>query len=514
MQDGPMVLTSMAPRPSALAVDPNSPATASAASIRMKERAQICVDLAGGTSVMLKKCAQYLPQETNEETADYNQRMRFASLRNYYAQAVTTILGKVFAEPPQLQADVPTDIAEMLENADLNGNHWTMTARSVMEKSIHYGLSWLLVDYKSADRTEGDLTLQQERELGLRPYWVSISQQDVLGVRYACNNGVYTLTQFRFYQQVMEQDGDYGESLVEYIYVWTPQSIVKWKRVSAGSGAGAVGNETKWVMQAPIDNTLGIIPVVPYYTDQIAPFEGKPPLENLAYMNVEHFQIRSSQRRALSVTSFPILATFGADNKAGTVKIGPLTSISLEDPTSDIKWIESNGVHLKAGAAELDKLEAQMRTFGLSFENPQMYATATGRNIDASDAIAPIQLWALTLKDVLEQALHFTALWLKKPSGGSVNVNIAFLKNSITVEGLKLLLEALKEGAISPVDFMLRMRDYGLVSDEFDPDASLKAAIEALKDKAEALPAPAAPKPTPGVPAKAKVVPEPTPTPA
>jgi hypothetical protein len=208
-----------------------------------------------------------------------------------------------------------------------------------------------------------------------------------------------------------------------------------------------------------------------------------PLLENLAYMSIEHFQVRSDQRRALAVASFPILASFGVEKSSGPVRIGPMTSLAFEDHQAKITWVESQGVHLKAGRQELIDLETQMRTFGLSFENPQMYATATGRNIDASDAVAPIIRWAFRMRDAVNTALWFHAKWRKVREGGTVDVNTTFLRNMITVEGLKLLLEALKAGKMTPKAFLERMKDYGLLSDDFDVESEV-GDVEAAAEKA------------------------------
>jgi hypothetical protein len=221
-----------------------------------------------------------------------------------------------------------------------------------------------------------------------------------------------------------------------------------------------------------------MVPVVALNLHETGQYEATPPLENLAYMNLEHFQIRSDQRRALSVASFPILAQYGVSPKAGSVKIGPMTSIAFEDEKASMEWVESMGVHLLAGDRELMRLESQMRTFGLAFENPQMYATATGRNIDASDAIAPIQRWSFRLRDAINFALYYHARWRKLADGGTINVNTSFLRNQLTVEGLKLLVEALKLGKITSEAFLNRMKDYGILGDEFDIDEEIDSQLE------------------------------------
>lgn len=468
---GPLYLTMMRPGHTNGGGDGNSPDYLSEASARMFRRSQTCRDLWEGRDALFKKgrIDEHLPRHANEELEDYNNRLRTAwtSYRAYYAQAVTTVLGKMFAQPPRLKDDVPTSIQVDLEDADLMGNHWTVVAKELVQHAINEGISWLLIDYTRLDmEVVGTLNLQQEREMGLRPYWNVIAQARVLGVRYKQDRGIFTITQFRFVEWETVENGRFGEKFRQVIWVYEPDLI--WKYVQ--------GDDGNYVEEGPFPNTLGIVPVRPLNLTRAGRFEGKPAMENLAHMNIEHLQIRSDQRRALSIASYPILVTKGVDPAAGTVKIGPLRSIVLEDHQADVKWVESLGSHLAAGRLELQKLEADIRTFGLSFENPGMYATATGRNIDASDAIAPIQLWSLLLKDTLELGLMMHAKWRRLNSAGSIDVNVSYLKNTLTVEQLKLLLETMKEGALTPEGFLNRMKDFGLLADDFDVAADVREA--------------------------------------
>ena len=495
MTDSPITLTIMTPITRARETDSNSPAFVTDECEAMYRRSQLCRDLRGGHVSMMARAETYLPQYEGEHEEDYKERLKFASLRNFYAQAVSTIIGKMFAQPPKLNTDVPKPILNDLKDADLNGNDWTVVAEEFVNYALDEGVSWILVDYHTVPDA-GSLTLEDEMKMGVRPYWVVIPQHQVLGVRYTQYNGVYIITQFRYSYSVMEADGEFGEKCVDKI------RVVETNRYRTYTKDDKTGD---WVQDGlDMPNTLGMVPAVALCLDKKGTFLSAPPLENLAYMNLEHFQIRTDQRRSLSVASYPILAQYGVDAKAGVARIGPMTSIAFEDPNARMTWVESQGVHLMAGDRELVRLESQMRTFGLSFENPGMYATATGRNIDASDSIAPIQRWAFRLRDVMNSVLWYMAKWRKLSEGGTVNVNTSFLKNFITVEELKLLVETLKEGAITKESFLSRMQDYGLLSNEMDinkeVDDLAAAAERVLKEQQDLLkvaPKPGTPTPPP-----------------
>lgn len=442
---------------------------------RMREKTLLCRDLRKGTVHMLKNASRYLPQYEGEYEQDYKDRLKFAVLWNFYEEAANKMVGKIFAKLPMLNDDVPEEIREDLKDANLNGDDWTVLAKSWMSNAIDEGMAWMLVDYHSVpEALSGELTLAQERELGVRPYCVVIPQCNVLGVQYTKRGAVNTIQMFRYQTLVRVPDGAYGEKWVWQVRVVTPDLVEMFEKDDNGD----------WVLKDSVPSTLGMVAAVPLNLKKTGPFSADPPLENLANLNLEHFQIRSDQRRALSVASYPLLALFGVapDTK---ISIGPLNSYSFEDPKANMKWIESQGVHLTAGDRELRRLEDQIRVFGLAFENPGMYATATGRSLDASDAVAPIIWWAYAFRDAMNMVLHFFAKWRKLPSGGTVNVDVSFIQNMLTIEALKLLVEALKEGAITIETFLARMKDYGILPAEFSPSEEATKLEEIAKQAVE-----------------------------
>lgn len=459
--------------------DPDSPDFVSDSSRRMYSRSRLCRQLVEGVPAIKRNVLDYLPMYPNEDKDDYKNRCEFLSIRNFFAQCVTSLLGKMFAQPPRLNDDVPGAIRTDLDNADMNGADWTMVARDLAKYAMTEGMAWIFVDYQAIpEELLGQLSLADERELGVRPYWFVVPASRFLGARYRKVGQAYVLTQVRFMQYVEIEKGAYGSEWVEEVYSYTATRARVFRRNTDQSEG-----QPAWVPISNLVNSLGRVPAVPVILERVGRYEGKPPLENMAHMNKEHIQVRSDQRRALAVASFPILVTSGVEATPGTVtKIGPMRSIMLEDPHASVKWVESQGAHLRAGREELADLEQALRVFGLAFENPQAYATATGRNIDASDAIAPIQMWMLTIRDALEVALQMHAEWRGLPSGGSIDVNVSFLRNMITIEGLKLLVEALKEGAITPRGFLTRLKEYGILSEDFDVDRDIEDALKIAEE--------------------------------
>lgn len=479
----PVSVTFMnSPHGSANTSDPDKPNFIEEDLFYMHRDSILCRDLRKGYTQMIRKAATYLPKYPNEHDEDWRMRVNLASFRNYYGQAVERIVAKVFSRPPMLNSDVPDEIRADLEDADMMGNDWTVVAEDFLNPALDEGISWMMVDYHTTPEAEtGTLTIADEQRLGVRPYWIVIPHHRVLGCDYELVGGVYVISMFRYYTCVKVKKGQFGSVHEDQIRVVQPDFITVYVKNDQG----------EWDIKDgyPVPNTLGMVPVHPLNLakQENNMFLTRPPLEGLAYMNLEHFQIRTDQRRALSVASFPILMTRGVELKGGTVTIGPMHSFAFEDEKADMKWVESQGVHLKAGDTEIKNLENDIRTFGLAFENPGMYATATGRSIDASDAVAPIIRWAYRMRDALNMVLYYHAKWRKLENGGTVNVDVSFIQNMLTIESLKLLVEAYKEGALSPEAFLERLKDYGILRNDFDVAGDVKKTAEIAAQKAEEM---------------------------
>jgi hypothetical protein len=484
--DQPWTLTRMGPTSNTNANDPDQPDFETEECYRMRIRSKTCRDLRQGTAYMKTNAENYLPQYENEDNEDYKNRLTFSSFRNFYSKAVTSILGKVFSKPPAFNDDVPSAIQNHCKDADLNGNDWTIVAEKLFEHATDDGIAWVMVDYHGADSNE-ELTIEQERELGLRPYWVVIPQNQVLGVNYTKTGETYSISMFRYWTWVKVSNGEFGDSFVFEIHVYEPHRVRTYRKA-----VNDAGSSTKYELSKDKPITLGVVPVVPLNLNPVGPFEANPPMEDLAEMNIEHYQIRSDQRRSLSVASYPLLATFGAKLDVAA-RIGPMQSYNFEDPKADMKWVESQGVHLAAARNELKDLKEEIRNFALSFETPGMYATATAVNVDATDSVAPIIRWAFRMRDALSSVLYYHALWLKMGSGGTVDVDTSFIKSMLTVESLKILVQAFENGAITKETFLRRMKEYGIFGDKFDPAAEVERIDKEIADKAAAAPPPVPP---------------------
>lgn len=392
--------------------------TKSKSVMAMEAEWDLARDLLGGTPTMRAAGKRHLPQWENETDQAYSRRLSTAVLFPAYERTVETLAAKPFSKPVTLGKDIPEQIREWLDDVDLQGRNIDMFAADCMEAAMGLGIGGILVDCpdtSSLERTaDGIVTLATEKAAGLRPYFVQIHAHQFRGARARCENGKWTLTQFRFLEVVEEDDGDFNTKEVEQIRVLEPGKWSTWRQDS---------KTKEWVQYQEGATTLAKVPFVPFYGKRIAFMVGKPPLAKVAYLNVQHWQESSDQQKSVKFARVRMAAITGAENvKDDEITIGADYFIKL--PTGcDLKVVQGSAESVKVGREELDTLEEQIRQAGgeLLVIKPGP-VTATQTNSENAVGMCVLQRITLGLEDALDQALQIKAEWVNLPTGGHVTL--------------------------------------------------------------------------------------------
>jgi hypothetical protein len=434
----------------------------------MQVKASLPMTLMGGSKAMQASGETYLPKNPHEFDPDYDYRLKTARLRNYFKRTVQNTVGKLFAKPFQIEGGLPV-IEPICWDVDKEGTDVQAFAKDLMANALgSCGLGLFLVDREAVVAA----TAADDQRRNTAPYWVPIPLMDLIALRSIVINGRREITQLRYYRTVEKVINEFETDYVRQIRIVTPDGwrVMEHTRVPRTT-------RMVWTQVAEGVNTLGKVTLVPLYLQRTGFFQAENPLDDLADMNLEHFQIRSEQRRSLQVNSFPILVVTNFDGDLKDIVLGPNSIFGIKGEKCDVKFVESNGRHLEAARLELNDLVDQMRAFGAQFDKPGEVGTvesASGRMIDAQEATTVLQLWALSLKDSIELGLAYTVDWLggdssKLEQTGQVNISLDFTR-VLSEAGLKLIVEARRLGDLSRRQFLEIYRQNSLVGEDFDFD--------------------------------------------
>lgn len=408
-------------------------------------------DLMGGTYEIRRRHRRYLPQEPRELDESYDRRLSTSICPPYYQRLERMLAGMLTRKPVRLN-DTSDQIREQLFNVDLAGadlNVWTYeTAR----KMIRYGHVGVLVD---APRDGG------------RPYWSSYTPRDILGYRTEVIDGEQRLTQLRLSETVILPDGEYGEKQVQQVRVLTPGEFKVFQQ-DEKKGDFRVVDEGR--------TSLNRIPFSVAYANKVGTLESRPPLEDIAQLNLKSYQIQSDLDNQLHISAVPMLAFFGFPSAAEEVTAGPGEAIAFP-ADGRAEYISPPSDAFKSLFERLQQIEHQINELGLSAVLGQKLSaeTAEAKRIDRSQGDSTMMVIAQNMQDMIDNCLQYHAEFLGDRQPGSSYVNRDFLGTRLEPQEIQALLQLYTAGTITQETLLMQLSEGEVLGDDFDVDGELEA---------------------------------------
>lgn len=450
-----------------------TPDTLSLAHNRQEPAATICRDVYDGPLKIREAGVRYLPMFPREDDAAYLDRLKTSVFYDAFGRTVNGLTGMVFRKPPKLSVDVPAPITALWENIDMMGTHGEVFARERHKDGEIDGHYIIFVDMQRVDpatvRTRADRT-----RAGLRPYWIGIRKQDVLGYRSAVIDGRVLVTHFRYRTTQVEPDGEYGEKEVETVREYNLTSEDGSRQVAFIVWAKRQNEQGKeeWVEDESGTMSIDEIPVsVAYLGERVGMLESQPPHLPLALENIKHYQLVSDNDTCLHIASVPWPAFIGVDPEA-EIAVGPNMGVKLPENAS-VAYVEPQGNGLVAMQERIQKSEYRMAILGLSMLMSESRAaeTATSKRIDKSESDSALSSHARATQDALEEALRLTAKWLGiSEGGGSVEINTDFDALPIDAQTITALANLVSIGRLTQETMWKILQRGEVLPGDFDPE--------------------------------------------
>lgn len=429
--------------------DRDLPSTPSKAAAAQLPAVGLMRDLWGGNPRVKAATETYLPRAPQEAVKDYDARLARSVFVNYTRRTIEGLVGFVFAKDAELGEDVPAVIEEHWENLDNAGTHGDVFLRELLTDVLTTGHGAILVDYPNTGGAR--LTVADEARLGVRPYWVPIKKENIVSWRTIAEYGRLVLTQLVLKEMKMVPDGQFGEREETQYRVFT----------RTGTGRDAVvafrllmvTPDKKVVMlDAGTYPTQTEIPVAEVTTSgRRSLFESDPPLLDLGYLNLAHYQQWSDAATSIHMTCVPFLFTAGfamADEYGNPITVGANSGLNTTNPDGKAMYVAHDGAALEAARSALLDLKADIAALGLSMLATERRSaeTATANRLDRASETSALAVTARGLQDAAERALQFHANYLRLPDGGSVTINRSYdgeLMDAATMQAYAVLADKL-----------------------------------------------------------------------
>tara|TARA_Y100000592_G_scaffold36397_1_gene57731 strand:- start:510 stop:1916 length:1407 start_codon:yes stop_codon:yes gene_type:complete len=408
----------------------------------------IIEDLVEGNSKIRGKARVYLKQEPREEDESYDVRLSRSVCPPYYIQMERMLAGMLTRKPVRL-SDVPEVIEEQLFDTDLEGNNLTNFIYNISRLCIRYGHVGVLVDAPAE---------------GGRPYWIPYTPRDIIGWRTEIQNGLRQLTQLRLTERIVKPKGLYGEETIEQIRVLEPGIFKLFQRNNDG--------DFKKVEEG--NTSLDFIPFSIAYSNKVGIFESRPPLEDIAELNIKSYQIQSDYDNQLHISAVPMLAFFGFPAAAEEVSAGPNEALSLPEGSS-ASYIEPNGNSFQAQKERIDKLEYQINNLGLAAILGQKMSAETAQSqiIQRSQGDSTMMVLSQQIQDLIDNCLKFHAAFENQSVAGTSFVNRDFTDTSLQPAEVDVLLKIYGQGVIDQEELLKKLVEGEILSEDFDIESML-----------------------------------------
>jgi hypothetical protein len=420
--------------------------------------------LMGGTDSMRQAGKTYLPKFEAESDHDYKARLNSSFLFNGLRKTIKDMTGRVFNKTIEI-VEGSDSLKEFARDINMQGQDLSAFASDVFKDAFVPGISYIMVD---APRREGETTRAQAASQGLRPYMVNLRVEDILGFQTSMFNNVLALSMLRIMESVTETDpsDEFSQITIPQVRVITREEGVVYVRIYRKN------NKEEWlVVDAYLTNAQEIT-VIPFYAQRTGFFTAEPVLEDLADVNIAHFQSQSDQRHILHFAGVPILFASGRGDDEPLV-ISASQAVTSLDPAGTLQWVEHSGAAINAGRNDLQDLAQQMQALGLQLL-VSSHDTATGAMLDSTKETSTLSMMADNLKDALEVALGWMAFYAGEAEQSiKVEVNKDFGIVPLTAQEVQVMQADVNLGLLSKEAYYAERKRRGFLSPDLDTERDM-----------------------------------------
>lgn len=405
--------------------------------------------------------ALYLPREPGEPEPAYKGRLHRSTYTPVYRDSIRAYAGllnrfQVIGGPESMKT------AE--QNIDLQGSSIYSFYNRCDEACIRDGGVYVMVDMPPAD---GEANYLDERTDGRLPYLMMIDRKDVVNwsIKYIKGKEFVTHATIRQLRSVPNPTG-YGSTIEPVYLVLRPNSVetIKVKKVDG-----------KWLnfSDGVIPTSMPVVPLVWYGASSSRFGQGDLPMNGLAELSIQHYQMRSDLQELLHKCAMPVPvrkgAPIGADGRARPLVLGPNTAVDLTD-NGEFSFAEPTGKSIERHQAEITHIEALMDRSGLNFLYGANIKTATEASLRASQISSQV---SSLIRNKLSSFSTVMRLWAKYAgeldqlnSESGMAINDSLINRPIDPSGIAQMINLVNAKILSKKTVLDELKRGGVL----DPD--------------------------------------------
>ena len=445
---------------------------------------QKCRAAVAGQEAVHAAGKSFLPKlidQSDDEYASYKWR---ALYYNATGRTVDGLSGLIFRRPPTVKLPDALDYLET--DVDTADTPLLAFCEKVVDELIQVGRIGILADYP---RLDGVRTLAEQKAANGRPYMKIYVAESILNWRVERVNNRSMLTMVVLAETYEEAAGWETKCTPQCRVLKLEQGryvVEIWRKRKVQDGKEA------WLMEDKLTplmagKPLAYIPFLICGPMGLDPCVAKPPILDLANVNLSHYFNTADYEHGLHLTGLPTPIvtghTFEADD-AGRPKsrfaLGSSVIQAFPDHEAKVFFLEYTGEGLTAMSKRLEEKEQMMAALGarmLAAEKKAAEAAETAAIHRAGENSVLASL-ANAASGVITKALTWCAEWEGVSAETSVELNTDYLPAGLSAQELSELVKSWQAGAISHATLYDNLQRGEIARQGVDFDAE-KAEIEA-----------------------------------
>ena len=367
--------------------------------LQMMARWELILTLKGGTLAMREAKMKYLPKEPGETQEQYENRVLRSYLYGVYSHTVKVLSSLPFSDPISIK-NVPDQLMYLRDSTTQHGEMGLAEfARELLEDTIDFGKAHYLVDYPVIP--EG-ISLREEQLLNPRPFFVKVHPQNIIGWRLSESG---ELIELRLYEFDMVQGENWEEEERHRVRVIRPGLHIIHEKTEDG-----------WVEvdRIPVKVVEDKIPLITIYgnKDRKGPMIASPLLEELAHLNLQHWQKLSDLNNIEHIVNVPFMLATGFEaEELKDVIVSAQNLIKTTNPDADVKFVEHTGNSIPYSHKSIENLEKRMIVMGADLLTQQATSrqTAFAKAVDSGKSMSILEAVVNNVSDGLEKGFRIAA---------------------------------------------------------------------------------------------------------
>lgn len=442
-------------------------------------------DLTEGTKAVRGK-VEYMPKYPLETDDGWAAKRTGATVYNYYGKTINTMVGLVLRREPKIGGDGDEGFrkvfAEHWENITSTGIGGKMFLQRAL-KNQFAGFVFIVVDYPARDENIKDKV--DEMRAARRPFWSLYKANQALSWRFGTVDNKTVLTQIVFKETHVEPNGAFGEREVIYYRVWYLKEFnLQGKTVTRAAwqlwkeSRGEQGEISVNVSDEGVITSLSRLPVA--IAGEIA---SRPPLVDLAYTNIRHYQDYADYRKGKSIAGLALLYSIGLEET--DLSIGWDVMLKLKEQ-GQVGFIEASGAALEAHRTALEDTKTEMSELGMALliDRSATNVTATEAVIDHAQRSSALLEIADSLKDAVEVAMEIHGAYLGYEKERVCSMDLGYKPEELVLSptNIDLLFRLYDNGLITGETLLKTFKGGGSLPDEIDVEKEIAKARKERKD--------------------------------